>query len=132
MTEHILHSKLSHIDDGITFEKYAGMVANEVSLDAVPFWHIVPVGRQSYGLTGDDLICFVRCCLLAMFRRGAKPCVAGPAGREGIYPWNLKDTYGATPETMADAVIAEWLASGVDPKPNSHSLWFALPDMIAT
>jgi len=94
----------------------------DADVDAVGLWQIVPEGRDRYGLEGDGLVKFIRLSLLYMFARGAKPV----RGRHGVDHWILKD-YGDTPEAMADAIIAEWLAAGaVTPKPYD-SLWLALP-----
>jgi hypothetical protein len=47
--------------------------------------------------------------------------------RHNVDHWILQDQYGDTPEAMADAIIAEWLADGAPtPKPYD-SLWLALP-----
>ena len=94
----------------------------DADVDAVGMWQIVPQGRDRYGLEGGDLVKFIRLSLLCMFARGAKPVRA----RDDVDHWILQD-YGDTPEAMADAIVAEWLATGAPtPKPYD-SLWFALP-----
>ncbi len=114
-----------HKDTGGTIDEYARAAAEELEIDAVGLWQIVPVGRDAFGLDGESLADFIRRNLLALFAKGAKPVI----GRKGVGHWILKDDYGNTPAQMADAVIAEWQASGAkDPKPY-ESLWFALPKM---
>jgi hypothetical protein len=113
---------------GDTFEEYGEKLANELAIAAIGLCHIAPVGRGNYGLSGDELVDFVRCCLLALFRRGAKPFVMATAP-DGAKIWVVMSKYGATPEQMTDAIISEWLTSGTDPEP-CDSLWFALPKMI--
>jgi hypothetical protein len=114
-----------HRDTGGTIGEYASAAAEELEIDAVGLWQIVPVGRNDFGLDGESLADFVRQNLLALFAKGAKPVI----GRKGVDHWILKDDYGTTPAQMADAVIEEWRASGAkDPKPYD-SLWFALPKM---
>ncbi len=115
---------------GDTFEEYAEKVANELEIDAVGMWQIAPVGRENYGLSGAELADFVRCCLLALLRRGAKPFVVVTAPN-GIKTRVVMNKYGTTPEQITNAIISEWLASGTDPEPYD-SLWFALPKMIET
>ena len=119
------------MNDTLLIDKYTGRTVHfgkatesmyDAHIDAVGLWQIVPEGRDRYGLEGEALVKFIRLTLLYMFARGAKPVV----GQAGVDHWMLKD-YGDTPEAMADAIIAEWLAAGaVTPKPYD-SLWFALP-----
>ncbi len=119
------------MSDKLLIDKYTGETVKfdqatasmyDAEVDAVGLWQIAPQGRDRYGLEDDDLVKFICLTLFYMFARGAKPVV----GRAGVGHWILKD-YGDTPEAMADAIIAEWLAAGaVAPKPYD-SLWFALP-----
>jgi hypothetical protein len=111
---------------GISMSEWISRVPNELDRDAVGLWQIVPVGRDSFSLAGNDLVDFVRRCLLELFARGARPVEANDVG---INDWKLKEEYGTTPEEMADSIIHEWKESGRDPSP-VNSIWFMLPEKI--
>jgi hypothetical protein len=104
-------------------ECIAGWVA-ELARDATSLWHIVTDGREGFGLSGPELIDFVRRSLLALFAAGAKP-VTGDAQK--VYIWVRLNKYGEKPEEMADAIIDEWQKSGRDPSPGG--VWFATPNV---
>jgi hypothetical protein len=104
-------------------EWIAGWVA-EPARDATGLWHIVTAGRDGFGLSGPELIDFVRRSLLALFAAGAKP-VIGDVTK--VYHWVRLKQYGDTPEEMADAIIGEWQKSGCDP--DHGGVWFATPNV---
>jgi hypothetical protein len=79
------------------------------------------MGRDGFGLSGSELIDYVRRHLLALFTRGAKPVIGA---RDGIHFWTPVD-YGKTADEMADAIINEWIQTGREP--DAGDLWFALP-----
>jgi hypothetical protein len=97
------------------------MIPAELTIDAVGLWQIIAHGRNGFELSGDDMIEFVRRCLLALFAKGAKPVVGAS---DGIHVWTLVH-YGDSPKEMAQAIIDEWLASGEEPSLGGP--WFALP-----
>ena len=108
---------------GHTLAEHIETVADELPIDAVGLWQIVPAGRSGFGLDGPDLVEFVSRCILALLKHGAKP-VQGGGGTK--YHWIYQPQYGETDAEILDAVMKEWLASGssdCDP----GGLWFALP-----
>jgi hypothetical protein len=109
--------------DGKTVDEYLDGMTDELSIDAVGLWQIVPAGRLSFGLSGDALIAFVRKGIAIFLSKGAKP-VVGATDYE--HNWALAD-YGDKPEAICDAIIAQWLNSGRDP--DGEDVWFALPDI---
>ena len=59
---------------GDLLSDYIVQVANELPVDAVGMWQIVPGGRHGFGFEGDALTDYVRRCiaeLLSAERRGA-------------------------------------------------------------
>ena len=112
---------------GESVAEWLDMLPYELERDATGLWTIIPVGRHDFGLTGDDLLEFTRRGLLVLLRNGAKP-VHG--SREALSGWELAEGYGDTPEQIAEAVIAEWLASGGG-DPDVSALWFAIPKIYA-
>ena len=66
----------------------------------------------------------MRRVLLGLLHAGAMPVMRDetPVG------WQALEQYGDSPEEVAEAVIAEWLASG-DGDPDDKR-WFARPDRI--
>jgi len=99
------------------------MTPNELPFDAVGLWQIIPKGRHDFGLSGDKLIDFTRRHILALLARGAHPIRFGESGDK----WEVQTQYGATPEEIAEGIIAEWLASG-QKDPDVEGLWFGLPE----
>jgi hypothetical protein len=104
-------------------EWIAGWVA-ELARDATGLWHIVTAGREGFGLSGAELIDFVRRSLLALFAAGAKPVMGGI---DKDYIWGRLTKYGDDPQQMADAIIDEWQKSGCDP--DYGGVWFATPNV---
>lgn len=110
-------------DDGETISEYLAGFTEELAIDAVGLWQIVPAGRDGFGLSGAELVDFVRRGVGALLAKGARP-VVGSADEERN--WTLVN-YGNTAEEICDAVISEWLKTGRDP--NVGDVWFALPDI---
>jgi hypothetical protein len=113
--------ELRHRFYGTTVEEWIEKVPGELSRDAVALWQIVSSGRDGFGLSGDELVDYVRRNLFALFKKGAKPVMGA---LDNVHIWMLM-SYGETPVEMADAIIGEWLNSGRDP--DVGGVWFALP-----
>jgi hypothetical protein len=105
---------------GETVAEWVETLPTELRGDAVGLWQIIPAGRRDFRLTGDDPIEFTRRGLLALLREGAKP-VHG--SRDALSGWELAEGYGDTPEQIAGAVIAEWVAAGCG-DPDGRAAWF--------
>lgn len=108
---------------GVPLSEWVDRIPNELEIDAVGLWQIVPVGRDSFGLNGEGLRDFVRRAVFALLKRGAVP--VHPAQEDGIF-WIRKNCYGDDIDNIVSNIIAEWEKSGVDP--NEDGLWFALID----
>jgi hypothetical protein len=89
---------------------YIVQVANELPIDAVGMWQIVPGGRRGFGLEGDALTDYVRRCIAELLSRGAVPVVGG--GLEGEHEWIAQPQYGSQPDEIIENVVREWLANG--------------------
>jgi len=109
---------------GQTVDEWIAAGPAELARDAIGLWQIVSFGRQGFGLSGPELIDFVRRNLLEMFAKGAKP-VTGDVKK--VYHWVRLTKYGDDPGKMADAIIDEWQASGRDP--DYGGVWFATPNV---
>lgn len=108
---------------GETLSEYIKQVANELPVDAVGMWQIVPGGRHGFGFEGEALIDYVRRCIAELLSRGAVPVVGG--GLDGEHEWIVQRQYGPTPEEIIDNVVREWLANGAKDE-DPGGLWFAL------
>ena len=108
---------------GETMSDYIVQVANELPIDAVGMWQIVPGGRHGFGLEGDALTDYVRRCIAELLSRGAVPVVGG--GLEGEHDWIAQLQYGSSPDEIIENVVREWLANGAKDE-NPGGLWFAL------
>jgi len=109
---------------GETMSDYIVQVANELPIDAVGMWQIVPGGRYGFDLEGDALTDYVRRCIAELLSRSAVPVFGG--GPDGPHDWIVQRQYGSRPEEIIENVIREWLANGArDEDPGG--LWFVLP-----
>jgi hypothetical protein len=113
--------RVLHKYHGYSMDECIKLVPGELIIDAVGLWQIMAHGRDGFELSGDDLIDFVRRCLLALFAKGAKPVVGAT---DGAFIWKVVN-YGKTADEMAQAIIDEWVASGREPDVGGP--WFALP-----
>jgi hypothetical protein len=117
-----MRSGLRHKIHGTPIEEWVAKVPNELPRDAVGLWQIVGAGGQAgFGLSGQELIEFVRLILLALFEKGAKPVTAAI---DGVHVWALVP-YGEKPDEMAEAIIQEWIATAREP--DLGDVWFAIP-----
>ncbi|MGO4571547.1 hypothetical protein [Microvirga sp. 2TAF3] len=103
-------------------------VADELPIDAVGMWQIVPGGRHGFKLEGEALTDFVRRCIAELLSRSAVPVVGG--GDTGYF-WIEQKQYGSKPQDIIDNVVREWLANGAKDE-DPGGLWFALPEMCKT
>jgi hypothetical protein len=120
--------------DEETVQECIQCVSGELTIDAVGLWQFVPDGKHKFGLSGENLLTFIRRCLLALLRKGARPIFGFAGPPPG---WRVTERFGYRPEEIADRVIAEWLAVGApepriqgpDPgQPDIIGLWFATPN----
>ena len=94
---------------------------NELTVDAVGLWQIIPVGRDSFSLDGNELEDFARRSIGALIDRGAVPVRASDDAQ--IF-WVKQEQYGVTSTEIAESILSEWKRSGVDP--DVDGIWFAL------
>jgi len=106
---------------GIPLSEWIERTPNELEIDAVGFWQIVPIGRDSFGLEDDKLNDFVKRSIIALLEKGAVP--VRPSTNEGE-AWRVQRQYGSKHDEVAANIITEWLDSGLDP--DHDGLWFAL------
>ena len=99
-------------------------VPNELAIDAVGLWQIIPALRKSFGLAGDALDDAIRTTLRGVLARGARP-VKGSLTRPNA--WEEVQEYGGRND-IVEAVIDEWKAMGRDP--DVGDVWFILPEFI--
>ena len=96
--------------------------------DGAGLWSIVPAGR-GFGFEGGELSEFVRLCLMRLLESGAVPVRHGP--NDALLQWQEQTQYGSTREQVADAIVAEWLATGGDDPPWEY-LWFVTREVLET
>ncbi|MBM6595943.1 hypothetical protein [Microvirga pudoricolor] len=110
-----------------TISEHIVAVADELPIDAVGMWQIVPGARRGFDLEGDALTDYVRRCIAELLSRGAVPVIGG--GPDGPHDWILQRQYGSRPEEIIDSVIREWLAKGAEIE-GPGGLWFCLPQYV--
>jgi hypothetical protein len=98
-------------------------VPNELPVDAVGLWQVIPALRSSFGLDDAAIEHFARLIIADLLARGARPVVGSAA--PGEY-WSEVESYGTTLQEIIDGVIGEWRAMGRDP--DVGDVWFALPE----
>ncbi|WP_114945730.1 hypothetical protein [Microvirga calopogonii] len=107
---------------GKPLTEYVKLIAEELPIDAVGIWQIVPAGRFGFGFEGEALTDFVRRCIAELLSRGAVPVVGGG---QSEHEWIVQRQYGSTPAEIIDNVVREWLANGAKDE-DPGGLWFAL------
>lgn len=112
----------SHIFFGTPLTKWIEAIPNELEVDAIGLWQIIPTMRKGFGLDGEMLENAIRSSILGVLARGAKP-VVGSRLKHGS--WEIVGRYGDTADMIVDAIISEWRSSGRDP--DVGDIWFALP-----
>lgn len=80
-------------------------IPDELAIDAVSIWHIVPIGQGSFGLSGSELVSFMRRAIIALLDAGAVPVRAVP---DSGYEWVRQKQYGEERDQIAEAVLDEW------------------------
>jgi hypothetical protein len=118
MTTQIRHKKY-----GMTVDEWLELVPGELEFDAVSLRNIVVAGCEGFGLSGGQLIEYVRRNILVLLATGAKPVVGAI---DDVHYWSLVD-YGNAPAEVADAIISEWQQEGRDP--DLGGVWFAIPSV---
>lgn len=119
-------SQPSHRHFGTPLSDWMAAVPNELEIDAVGLWQIVPALRKAFGLSDVALERAVRDTLNLLLAREALP-VVGSSTRNGT--WEAVDRYGNDPTAIADAVVAEWQAMARDP--DVGDVWFAHPSLLS-
>lgn len=104
---------------GSTIDESVEKTPNELEIDEVGLWQVIPRGRDSFGLDGNDLIDFTRRHIIALVEWGGVPVIA----------LKHQPQYGVTAEEIAENIIAEWLESGGG-DPDVGGIWFATPDRV--
>ena len=107
---------------GHLLSHYIIQVANELPVDGVGMWQIVPGGRRGFGFEGDALTGYVHRCIAELLSRGAMPVIGGGDTK---YDWIAQKQYGSTPEEIIENVVQEWLANGAKDE-DPGGLWFAI------
>lgn len=119
-----MNREITHKYFGTRLGEWLDLFPNSIAQDAVGLWQIIPVGRDSFGLHGNDLIFFAREVVVRLLRKGGVPVIAAA---DKNFCWERKN-YGSSEAEIVDGIIEEWLLAGVDP--DVEGVWFALPKMI--
>ena len=107
---------------GTPIDRWVEQVPDELPVDAVGLWQVIPGLRINFGLSGLVLEQYARKIIHRLLARGAWPVTGAGAGSGA---WIKLTRHGDNPDDIVDAVIAEWHASGRDP--DVGDTWFPLP-----
>lgn len=113
---------------GFTVAEYLEGLPSETDSDGEGLWAIVPTG-QGFAFQDAELSEFVRLCVLRLLDSGAVPVRHGP--KDADLEWEEQTQYGTAHEQIADAIIAEWLATGGGDPPWEY-LWFVTRRVLET
>jgi hypothetical protein len=106
---------------GTPISEWIRCIPNELSIDAVGLWQIIPVGIEDFSLENSELEEFCKDCIVALVNSGAKPVVA--SDQESKY-WQHQPQYGNQATEIACAIIKAWKKS---PELATHGgIWFDL------
>lgn len=105
---------------GIPISEWISRLPNELEVDAVGLWQIIPVGIENFGLSDDLLEDFTYRCIIEILRKGAVPVKSVP----DISDWIPEKKYHGSEEKIAKQIIDEWKAGEL--VPDHDGLWFAL------
>lgn len=115
-------------DPDDTVEDYINTRPYDIDGDGEGLWRIVPTGR-GFGFEGDELTEFVRLCVLRVLDAGAVPVRHSPEGMPLL--WQEQTQYGTAKDEIAEAIVAEWLATGGGDPPWEY-LWFVTREVLET
>jgi hypothetical protein len=113
---------------GSTVSEYLSLAVKELDQDTIGMWSMVPTGRTSFKLQGEQLDDFLTRFIKIIIEHGACP-VRGRTARPGFYEWVEQKQYGKCSDEIAASIIAEWHdLGGLDPEWD----WvrFAMPSLI--
>jgi hypothetical protein len=105
---------------GMPMSEWIERIPNELDVDAVGLWQIIPVGADSFGLSGEGLDDFGYRCIVALLRRGAVPVKSEPY----TVGWMRATEYSGSDEEIAMQIINDWRAGKLIP--DHDGLWFSL------
>jgi len=102
---------------------WVALVPNELDIDAVGLWQIIPVGRHEFGFDGEDLATFIRTALKGLLAREAIPIT----GRDKS--WVAERKYGTGSEEIIETVVKVWLSKNMR-DPDVGDVWFGTTAML--
>ena len=103
--------------------EWIALIPNELQVDAVGLWQIIPVGRHEFGFEGRDLEEFTRGALKGLLAKGAMPIT----GQEKV--WVVEPRYGTKSDEIIDKVVKTWLSEGMR-EPDVGDVWFGLTTVV--
>ncbi|WP_313701064.1 hypothetical protein [Achromobacter sp.] len=104
---------------GVPMSEWIARIPNELDVDAIGLWQIIPVGMDSFGLEGQLLDVFAARSIVALLENGAVPVRAFP-GADG---WIPDLSYRGTTEEIAKQIVLEWRNLGINS--DLDGLWFS-------
>ncbi len=105
---------------GMPLSEWVERIPNELEMDAVGLWQIIPVGKDSFCLTGEELRNFTKLAIIKLLEHGAVPVRASQKKDEF---WVHQKQYGNQHEEIAESIINEWGKNNIDP--DVDGIWFA-------
>lgn len=98
-------------------EEWLSLISNELEIDAVGLWQVVPPLVHDFGLVGKELELYVKQAITALINRGAVPI----SGKH----WEVRTDLFSPSGPDIELIMAYWQA--LDHEPTFEDLWFNLP-----
>ena len=115
----------THSFFGTRLSEWLLRIPNELHVDAVGLWQVIPTLTHEFGLSGSGLEDAVRAAVRGLLTAGALPV----QGSRDPDRWNFRTDLIAPGETGVDRVIEYWYSLGREP--SVGDIWFALPSQVA-
>jgi hypothetical protein len=104
-----------------TVKSWLKKLPNELAIDAIGLWQVIPAGRRNFGLSGSDLEEFTRRALAALIDQGAVPVIGYNSPEGG--GWKRVIEYGESKEQIVNGIVQKWLHE-LKREPEVDDLWF--------
>jgi len=105
---------------GVPMSEWIARLPNELDVDAVGLWQIIPVGIDSFGLSSERLEEFIYRCIMVLLQKGAVPVRAV----SGVSKWIPETTYQGSYEEIANRIVNDWKINKL--VPDHDGLWFSI------
>jgi hypothetical protein len=110
-----------------TVRSWLKKMPNELEIDAIGLWQIIPAGVHNFGLSGNELEEFTQRAIIAILERGGLPAIGYNSADGG--GWKRAIEYGETNSEIVRNIVQKWLYE-IGRKPEVDDIWFVKKEKI--